>query len=179
MFFCFIFHLILLLYIYIYIFINFFSSNFYFLYFLLLSIYSISIHDHHTDYPCPLFSTLARPPVFQGVGHTIMNLLIDFRTFQYSIFSVDDLVIHVEDKRTSILIPASKHEQVRIVSNLSFIHPSIHSLIHQSIHLFIHLFIHPSSHLFIHPSSHLSLYPLIHPSFHSSIHPIIYPAERN
>ena len=124
-----------------------------------------------------------------------MNLLIDFRTFQYSIFSVDDLVIHVEDKRTSILIPASKHEQVRIVSNLSFIHPSIHSLIHQSIHLFIHLFIHPSSHLFIHPSSHLfihpsshlfihlsshlSLYPLIHPSFHSSIHPIIYPAETN
>ncbi|KAK4319824.1 hypothetical protein Pmani_009271 [Petrolisthes manimaculis] len=63
-------------------------------------------------YPCPLVSTRNRKPVFCEIGHTIMNLLVDFRNYSYTVPSIEGFVIHMEDKRTSLLFPRNRYDQV-------------------------------------------------------------------
>ncbi|CAB3361725.1 Hypothetical predicted protein [Cloeon dipterum] len=69
-------------------------------------------------YPCPLFSLRERQPVFCEVGQTILDLLADFRNFTYTLPCIQGLVIHMEDKKTSLLIPRNRYDQVaRVLSN--------------------------------------------------------------
>ncbi|KAG0722476.1 Zinc finger FYVE domain-containing protein 9 [Chionoecetes opilio] len=63
-------------------------------------------------YPCPLVSTRNRKPVFCEIGHTIMNLLVDFRNYAYTVPAIEGFVIHMEDKKTSLLFPKNRYEQV-------------------------------------------------------------------
>lgn len=63
-------------------------------------------------YPCPLVSTRNRKPVFCEIGHTIMNLLVDFRNYAYTVPGIEGFVIHMEDKKTSLLFPKNRYEQV-------------------------------------------------------------------
>ncbi|KAB0363964.1 hypothetical protein FD754_008120 [Muntiacus muntjak] len=56
-------------------------------------------------YPCPLFSVRFRKPLFGETGHTIMNLLADFRNYQYTLPVVQGLVVDMEVRKTSIKIP--------------------------------------------------------------------------
>uniref|UniRef100_A0A6A7G1P4 Zinc finger FYVE domain-containing protein 16-like n=1 Tax=Hirondellea gigas TaxID=1518452 RepID=A0A6A7G1P4_9CRUS len=63
-------------------------------------------------YPCPLVSTRNRKPVFSEIGHTIMNLLVDFRNYTYTIPGIQGLVVHMEDKKTTLYIPRNRYAQV-------------------------------------------------------------------
>ncbi|XP_068208991.1 zinc finger FYVE domain-containing protein 16-like isoform X2 [Palaemon carinicauda] len=70
-------------------------------------------------YPCPLVSTRNRKPVFCEIGHTIMNLLVDFRNYAYTVPTIEGFVVHMEDKKTSLLFPKNRYEQVTKALNNS------------------------------------------------------------
>ncbi|KAL1501310.1 hypothetical protein ABEB36_006654 [Hypothenemus hampei] len=63
-------------------------------------------------YPSPLISTRHRDSVFVEIGHTIISLLADFRNFSYTLPQIRGLIIHMEDKKTTISIPANRYDQV-------------------------------------------------------------------
>lgn len=65
-----------------------------------------------SDYPCPLIGIRNRKPVFYEIGHTIMNLLADFRNFQYMLPNIRGVTIHMEDKVTKINFPRNRYEDV-------------------------------------------------------------------
>ncbi|XP_060082320.1 zinc finger FYVE domain-containing protein 9-like [Ylistrum balloti] len=69
-------------------------------------------------YPCPLISVRNRKPVFFEIGHTIMNLLADFRNFQYMLPQIKGVTIHMEDKKTIMNFPRNRYEDLmKVVSN--------------------------------------------------------------
>ncbi|XP_061192554.1 zinc finger FYVE domain-containing protein 9-like isoform X1 [Saccostrea echinata] len=69
-------------------------------------------------YPCPLISIRNRKPVFFEIGHTIMNLLADFRNFQYMLPQIKGITIHMQDKRTTINFPRNRYEDLmKVVEN--------------------------------------------------------------
>ncbi|KAK7100156.1 uncharacterized protein [Littorina saxatilis] len=69
-------------------------------------------------YPSPLVSIRNRKPVFFEIGHTIMNLLADFRNFQYMLQQVRGATIHMEDKKTYINFPRNRYNEVmKVVSS--------------------------------------------------------------
>uniref|UniRef100_A0A182XFE8 FYVE-type domain-containing protein n=1 Tax=Anopheles quadriannulatus TaxID=34691 RepID=A0A182XFE8_ANOQN len=71
-------------------------------------------------YPCPHVSERERESVYVEIAQTIVNLLADFRHFSYTIPSVRGMVIHLEDHKTSILIPRNRYEQmVKVVDGSS------------------------------------------------------------
>lgn len=74
------------------------------------------------DYPCPLISIRNRKPVFFEIGHTIMNLLADFRNFQYMLPQIRGITIHMQDKRTTINFPRNRYEDV----SYSIQRPKVH-----------------------------------------------------
>jgi len=53
-----------------------------------------------------------RKPVYGEIGHTIMNLLADFRNYQYQLMCVRGLVVHMEEKRTYINLPRNRYNEV-------------------------------------------------------------------
>ncbi|XP_052774199.1 LOW QUALITY PROTEIN: zinc finger FYVE domain-containing protein 9-like [Mya arenaria] len=70
-------------------------------------------------YPCPLISNRNRKPVFFEIGHTIMNLLADFRNYQYMLPIIRGVTIHMEDKVTKINFPRNRYEDLMKVVNNS------------------------------------------------------------
>ncbi|XP_044742406.1 zinc finger FYVE domain-containing protein 16 [Chrysoperla carnea] len=73
-------------------------------------------------YPCPIISTRNRESLFVEIGHTIINLLADFRNYSYTLPSVRGLIIHMEEKKTSVLIPKNRYDQVMRAMNNSSDH---------------------------------------------------------
>ncbi|KAL3271061.1 hypothetical protein HHI36_021561 [Cryptolaemus montrouzieri] len=63
-------------------------------------------------YPSPIISTRERDSVFVEIGHTIINLLADFRNFSYTLPQIRGLTIHMEDKNTTVTIPVNRYDQV-------------------------------------------------------------------
>ncbi|KAJ8309619.1 hypothetical protein KUTeg_012826 [Tegillarca granosa] len=63
-------------------------------------------------YPCPLISVRNRKPVFFEIGHTIMNLLADFRNYQYMLPQIKGVTIHMEDKKTIINFPRNRYDEL-------------------------------------------------------------------
>uniref|UniRef100_A0A0A9ZF36 Zinc finger FYVE domain-containing protein 9 n=1 Tax=Lygus hesperus TaxID=30085 RepID=A0A0A9ZF36_LYGHE len=63
-------------------------------------------------YPCPLISIRNRPPLYTDIGHTVMKILVDFRKYSYSLATVRGLLIHMEDRQTTILFPRNRYDQV-------------------------------------------------------------------
>ncbi|XP_074041689.1 zinc finger FYVE domain-containing protein 9-like [Leptinotarsa decemlineata] len=63
-------------------------------------------------YPSPIISTRHRDSVFVEIGHTIINLLADFRNFSYTLPQIRGLTIHMEDKNTTVTIPVNRYDQV-------------------------------------------------------------------
>ncbi|XP_056597892.1 zinc finger FYVE domain-containing protein 9 isoform X2 [Triplophysa dalaica] len=63
-------------------------------------------------YPCPLFSVRFRKPLFGETGHTIMNLLADFRNYQYTLPVVKGLVVDMEVRKTCIKIPSNRYNEL-------------------------------------------------------------------
>ncbi|XP_031216601.1 zinc finger FYVE domain-containing protein 16 isoform X2 [Mastomys coucha] len=70
-------------------------------------------------YPAPLTSVRGRKPLFGEIGHTIMNLLVDLRNFQYTLHNIDQLLIHMEMGKSCIKIPRKKYSDVMKVINSS------------------------------------------------------------
>ncbi|XP_067137387.1 zinc finger FYVE domain-containing protein 9 isoform X2 [Centruroides vittatus] len=69
-------------------------------------------------YPCPLISVRYRKPVYCEIGHTIMNLLADFRNYQFTIPMIPGVFIHMEDKNTTVNFPRNTYEKVmKVLSN--------------------------------------------------------------
>ncbi|KAI4455345.1 zinc finger fyve domain-containing protein [Holotrichia oblita] len=63
-------------------------------------------------YPSPIISTRHRDSVFVEIGHTIINILADFRNFSYTLPNIKGLTIHMEDKNTTVTIPENRYDQV-------------------------------------------------------------------
>lgn len=63
-------------------------------------------------YPSPHVSVRERDSVYVEIAQTIINLLADFRNYSYTIPTIRGMVIHIEDRKTSILIPRNRYEQV-------------------------------------------------------------------
>ncbi|XP_024419292.2 zinc finger FYVE domain-containing protein 16 [Desmodus rotundus] len=70
-------------------------------------------------YPAPLTSVRGRKPLFGEIGHTIMNLLVDLRNYQYTLHNIDQLLIHMEMGKSCIKIPRKKYNDVMKVINSS------------------------------------------------------------
>uniref|UniRef100_A0AAX7VRL1 FYVE-type domain-containing protein n=1 Tax=Astatotilapia calliptera TaxID=8154 RepID=A0AAX7VRL1_ASTCA len=70
-------------------------------------------------YPCPLFSVRFRKLLFGETGHTIMNLLADFRNYQYTLPVVKGLVVDMEVRKTSIKIPSNRYNELMKAMNKS------------------------------------------------------------
>ncbi|NXJ64391.1 ZFY16 protein, partial [Rostratula benghalensis] len=70
-------------------------------------------------YPTPVVSFRHRKPLFGEIGHTIMNLLVDLRNYQYTLHTIDNLFVHVEMGRSCIKIPLRKYNEVMKVINSS------------------------------------------------------------
>ncbi|XP_056369251.1 zinc finger FYVE domain-containing protein 16 [Oenanthe melanoleuca] len=70
-------------------------------------------------YPTPVVSVRHRKPLFGDIGHTIMNLLVDLRNYQYTLHTIDNLFVHVEMGRSCIKIPLRKYNEVMRVINSS------------------------------------------------------------
>ncbi|CAG9807295.1 unnamed protein product [Chironomus riparius] len=73
-------------------------------------------------YPTPILSNVNREPVFAEIGNTIMNFLVDFRNFSYTIEITKGLNIHMEEKKTSVFIPRNRFDQIMKVLNNSTDH---------------------------------------------------------
>ncbi|KAH0628051.1 hypothetical protein JD844_008725 [Phrynosoma platyrhinos] len=70
-------------------------------------------------YPTPLTSIRHRKPLFGEIGHTLMNLLVDLRNYQYTLLTIDHLFIHMEMGRSCIKIPLQRYNEVIKVMNTS------------------------------------------------------------
>ncbi|XP_061873453.1 zinc finger FYVE domain-containing protein 16 isoform X2 [Colius striatus] len=62
-------------------------------------------------YPTPVVSFRHRKPLFGEIGHTVMNLLVDLRNYQYTLHTIDNLFVHVEMGRSCIKIPLRKYNE--------------------------------------------------------------------
>ncbi|GFO37158.1 Zinc finger fyve domain-containing protein 9 [Plakobranchus ocellatus] len=72
----------------------------------------------YKNYPCPLVSVCNRKPVFFEIGHTIINLLADFRNYQYMLIQIRGATIHMENKKTVISFPRNRYNDVmKVVRN--------------------------------------------------------------
>ncbi|XP_055857671.1 zinc finger FYVE domain-containing protein 9 isoform X2 [Episyrphus balteatus] len=71
-------------------------------------------------YPSPHISVREREPVYAEIAQTIINLLADFRNYTYTIPTIKGMYIHMEDRRTNILIPRNRlDEVVKAINNSS------------------------------------------------------------
>ncbi|XP_046839941.1 zinc finger FYVE domain-containing protein 16-like isoform X2 [Xenia sp. Carnegie-2017] len=71
----------------------------------------------YKEYPCPLWSVRNRDPLFGDVGHTIMNLLADFKNFQYTLPRVTGTHVHLESQKVVIQLPQNRYDEVLKVVN--------------------------------------------------------------
>lgn len=71
-------------------------------------------------YPSPHISVRQRDPVYGEIAQTIINVLADFRNYTYTIPTVKGMYIHMEDRRTNILIPRNRLDEViKAINNSS------------------------------------------------------------
>ncbi|XP_037657090.1 zinc finger FYVE domain-containing protein 16 [Choloepus didactylus] len=79
----------------------------------------LRLGTEYKAYPAPLTSIRGRKPLFGEIGHTIMNLLVDLRNYQYTLHNIDQLLIHMEVGKSCIKIPRKKYSDVMKVINSS------------------------------------------------------------
>lgn len=63
-------------------------------------------------YPCPLISVRGRESVYGEIAQTIINFLVDFRNYSYSLPAIRGLYIHMEDRQTTVIIPKYRQQDV-------------------------------------------------------------------
>ncbi|XP_044248895.1 zinc finger FYVE domain-containing protein 9 [Drosophila takahashii] len=71
-------------------------------------------------YPCPLISVRGRESVYGEIAQTIINFLVDFRNYSYSLPAIRGLYIHMEDRQTTVIIPKYRQQDViKAINNAS------------------------------------------------------------
>ncbi|EDV55457.1 zinc finger FYVE domain-containing protein 9 [Drosophila erecta] len=71
-------------------------------------------------YPCPLISVRGRESVYGEIAQTIINFLVDFRNYSFSLPDIRGLYIHMEDRQTTVIIPKYRQEEViKAINNAS------------------------------------------------------------
>ena len=55
--------------------------------------------------------------MYGEIGHTIMNLLIDFQHFRYQLPHVRGMALYMRDRVTHLRIPKNRYDDVRAVPN--------------------------------------------------------------
>ncbi|NXN16583.1 ZFY16 protein, partial [Indicator maculatus] len=78
-----------------------------------------SLGAEFETYPVPLLSVRERKPMFAEIGCTIFQVLADFATDQYTVDTIDNLFVHLEDDRCCIKIPLRKYNEVMKVIDSS------------------------------------------------------------
>uniref|UniRef100_A0A336M7I6 CSON013165 protein n=1 Tax=Culicoides sonorensis TaxID=179676 RepID=A0A336M7I6_CULSO len=73
-------------------------------------------------YPTPHISVRKRDSVYAEIAQTIINFLADFRTYSYTIPTIRGMYIHMEDRKTSVLIPRNRYDQIMKAINNSSDH---------------------------------------------------------
>ncbi|XP_055327435.1 zinc finger FYVE domain-containing protein 9-like isoform X2 [Paramacrobiotus metropolitanus] len=63
-------------------------------------------------YPCPLVSFRDRKAVYEEIGHTVMNLLCDFRNFQYHLPCMEDTESCMEKGLITVRFPRHRYDQI-------------------------------------------------------------------
>lgn len=76
----------------------------------------------HRYYPSPHVSVRGRNSVYAEIAQTIINFLADFRTYSFTIATIRGMYIHMEDRRTSVLIPRNRYDQIMKALNNSSDH---------------------------------------------------------
>ena len=59
-------------------------------------------------YPAPLVSVRNRAAVYGEIGHTIMNVLSDFKNYTYAMPTIRGMVIHMTTGATDICLPKNR-----------------------------------------------------------------------
>ncbi|XP_074593974.1 smad anchor for receptor activation [Brevipalpus obovatus] len=74
----------------------------------------LSLGAEYKCYPTPIFSHHRRKPAYFEIGHTIINILADFRNYQYSLPVVPGLTIHTDQatKQTTVNFPRNRYDKV-------------------------------------------------------------------
>lgn len=57
-------------------------------------------------------SVRQRDSVYAEIAQTIINFLADFRTYSYTLPTIRGMYIHMEDRRTNVLIPRNRYDQI-------------------------------------------------------------------
>jgi len=70
-------------------------------------------------YPSPLVSVRSRPAVYGEIGHTIMNVLSDFKNYTYAMPTIRGMVIHMTTGATDICLPKNRYQAVLKALNTS------------------------------------------------------------
>lgn len=73
-------------------------------------------------YPSPHVSVRGRNSVYAEIAQTIINFLADFRAYSYTIATIRGMFIHMEDRRTNVLIPRNRYDQIMKALNHSSEH---------------------------------------------------------
>lgn len=81
----------------------------------------LSLGAEYKCYPAPLYCSRSRKPIFFEIGHTIINILADFRNFQYSLPMIPGLTIHKEQssKQTMVIFPRNRYDKVMKAISIS------------------------------------------------------------
>ncbi|XP_055693227.1 zinc finger FYVE domain-containing protein 9 [Lutzomyia longipalpis] len=74
---------------------------------------------YYRYYPSPHVSFRGRESVYTEISDTIINFLADFRTYSYTLSSIRGLLIHMEDRHTTVMIPRNRYDQVMKAINNS------------------------------------------------------------
>ena len=77
---------------------------------------------HEKYYPCPIVGERYRKPLYAEIGHTIINLLADFRNYQYTLPQIKGVLVHMEDKKTVVRLPSNRFV-VEILENIEITLP--------------------------------------------------------
>lgn len=73
-------------------------------------------------YPSPHVSVRNRNSVYAEIAQTIINFLADFRTYSYTLATIQGMFIHMEDRKTNVLIPRNRYDQIMKALNNSSEH---------------------------------------------------------
>lgn len=70
-------------------------------------------------YPAPHVSIRGRNSVYAEIAQTIINFLADFRSYSYTLATIQGMYILMENRRTKVLIPRNRYDQVMKALNNS------------------------------------------------------------
>ncbi|NXI38241.1 ZFY16 protein, partial [Galbula dea] len=63
-------------------------------------------------YPAAVVNLRQRKALFSQIGHTIMESLADFSSYQYTLHTIENLFVHLETGGSSIKIPRRRYNEV-------------------------------------------------------------------